>query len=93
MTFLLFLVSFMVMKRVLSHPHARRETSCRSVGRSEIPTVARTAEPAQTLGLTALGQAINRHGRGQSPAGLPTAVRTSALADSALLGGKRPTDP
>ncbi len=88
MTFLLVLVSLMVIKRILNHPRARQETSCRRVGRSEIPRVARTAEPAQTLGLTALGQAIKRHGYGQSPAGLPAAVRTSPLADSALPAGE-----
>jgi hypothetical protein len=93
MTLLLFLISLIVMKRILSRLSARQGISHRSVDQSEIPTVARIAEPLHTLGLTALGQAISRHGRGRSPTGLPTAEPIPPVADPALPAGKTPIGP
>ena len=90
MTFVLFLISLLVIERILNQPHARRESSDRNAAGPEIP---KPAEPALAPGLIALDEAISRHGRGQPADRLHPAGLTSPPAELASPSRKTPAEP
>ena len=67
MTFLVFLISLAVLEYIVRRPEAAPNTGGQPLAKRQAE--GRQAEPAPALtpGLLALGQALDRRGRGQAP--------------------------
>ena len=67
MTFLLFLISVAVLEYIVRRPQETPKTGWPPLADRRAEERAADSEPALTPGLFALGQALDRGGRGQAP--------------------------
>jgi len=67
MTFLLFLVSLAVLEYIVRRPEATPKTGWQPLAKRRAEDRPVDSAPAPNPGLIALGQALDRFGRGQSP--------------------------
>jgi hypothetical protein len=67
MTFLLFLISLAVLEYIVRRPEVAPKTGWQALAKQRAEDRPADTAPALTPGLLALGQALDRYGRGQSP--------------------------